>query len=87
LLGIEALKQIELATLPGRGSGRGQQIADRELIGRHARSSYRGALVSGGKKGIAVISRSAIAGGGSDGDEAGEVLVFAAQAISDPGPH
>ena len=43
--------------------------------------------MNGGEEGVGVIARAALAGGGHDGDEAGEVFVFSAKSVGDPAAH
>lgn len=63
------------------------EISDGGLGSGESGAADAGALMDGWEEGVRVVARSAFAGGGHDGDEAGEVFVFGAQAVGDPAPH
>ena len=63
------------------------EIADGGLGRRESGAADAGALMDGGKEGVGVVARSAFAGGGHDGDKAGEVFIFRAESVSDPASH
>ena len=87
LLAVEFLEEVELLLLLVERKGGIFEIPDGGLGRGEAGAADAGALVDGGEEGVGVVARAAFAGGGHDGDEAGKVLVFAAQSVGDPAAH
>ncbi len=84
---VEGAQEIELATLFAEGSGVAAYVFD------HAREFgiFCGDTGAGAPSGEErVVPLFAAAGGGSvwgKGDETGEILIFGAEAVKDPGAH
>ena len=63
------------------------EIADGGLGGGESGTADAGALMDRREEGVRVVAWSSFAGGGHDGDEAGEVFVFGAESVGDPAAH
>ena len=81
-LAIHPLDEVEALALDGIAFGDVTKVFDRQALGAR-RYGQAGALVSGREERI-VVGPDAL---GVDGDEAGEILVLGAEAVTDPGAH
>ena len=81
-MAIHPLDEVEALALDGIAFGDVTKVFDRQALGAR-RYGQAGALVSGREERI-VVGPDAL---GVDGDEAGEILVLGAEAVTDPGAH
>ena len=82
---VERLQQVQLLALHRFVDQAVGQIADAGLVDRRALLADAGGLVRGREEGVGVILRAAQVARRADGDEAGQVLIFGAQAVEQPG--
>ena len=76
-----------MVALGGGGEGGVADVFDEGAVGGDGGVADGGALGPGGEEGGAPVIHAAVGEGGADGDEAGEVFVFGAEAVEDPGAH
>ena len=76
-------EEIELGTLLSV-IGAFSQIGNTSVILLALAAADGGSLMGGRKEGAGPIANSTVTESGIDGDKAGQVLVFGAQAVADP---
>ena len=87
LLPVELLEEVELPGLGVEGKVGVFEIPDGGFGCGETGPADAGALMDGWEESVRVVARSAFAGRGHDGDEAGEVFVFGAESVGDPAAH
>ncbi len=85
LLVIDLLEEIELASAcDGIGAGSGEGT-EGHFAGGSTGDAEGGSLMNGGKEGGTPVAGAAIAEAGGEGDEGGQIGVFGAEPVADPG--
>lgn len=84
LAAVEALQQVQLASLGGRRKARVGDVGDLNLLDGLLSLANGGSLMDGGEEGVAIVLRPSHAFGGHDGDEGRHVFVFASQPVAYP---
>lgn len=84
---VHRLDKVDLLALKLEGEAFVGEVAYGGLVDGGVKVADGGTLVNGGHEGTAVVLRTANAGGGLDGYEAGNVLVFRAESVTHPGSH